>query len=52
MEKGRGEMGPEAGTQCDAGRWSEGKSGRGKRERTKKESRARGESASLQAGRE
>ena len=43
-------MGPGAGTQCDAGRWSEGKSGRGKREKTKKESGARGESASLGQG--
>jgi hypothetical protein len=45
-------MGPGAGTQCGTGRWSEGKSGRGKREKTKKESRARGESASLLAGQE
>ena len=46
------EMGPGAGTQCDAGRWSEGKSGRGKRMKTKKERRARGESASLRTGQE
>jgi hypothetical protein len=50
VEKGRKETGPGAGTQCDAGRWSEGKSGRGKREKTKKESGARGESASLGQG--
>jgi hypothetical protein len=47
-----GRKGPGAGTQCDAGRWSEGKSGRGKREKTKKESKTRGESASLRTGRE
>jgi hypothetical protein len=37
-----GRKGQGAGTQCDAGRWSKGKSGRGKREKTKKESGTRG----------
>jgi len=43
VEKGRGQG------RAHSGRWSEGKSGRGEREETKKESRARGESASARA---